>query len=182
MPSRPGSSPNIIPDRAEILVNLRSSHPAVRAHLLEAVTRVVTAEARGSRAPRDPEVETVLSAPAAVNDADASARTGAALERALGAGAVDPGPVTGSEDVGILATSAGAPLVYWLLGGADPAPFRGATTIDAVARVVGTLPSNHSPFAPVVEPTLRVGVQALTTAALEWLLRLTARAPRRARA
>ena len=34
---------------------------------------------------------------------------------------VDPGVVTGSEDVGILAVEAGAPCVYWVLGGADPA-------------------------------------------------------------
>jgi len=27
---------------------------------------------------------------------------------------VDPGPVTGSEDVGVLATAAGAPIVFWL--------------------------------------------------------------------
>ncbi len=32
------------------------------------------------------------------------------------------------------------------------------------------LPSNHSPlFAPVIEPTIRTGVAALTTAARAWL-------------
>ena len=37
-------------------------------------------------------------------------------------------------------------------------------------RVVTGLPSNHSPqFAPVEDPTLRIGVDALVAAATEWL-------------
>ena len=60
-----------------------------------------------------------------------------ALESVVGAGRlVDPGPVTGSEDVGVLAAAAGAPLVYWLLGGADPAAFAGAATPSSCWRVV----------------------------------------------
>jgi hippurate hydrolase len=60
--------------------------------------------------------------------------------------------------------------VFWLLGGADPARFAGATSADDMAAVVADLPSNHSPFyAPVIEPTLRVGVAALVAAAHVWL-------------
>ncbi len=82
----------------------------------------------------------------------------------------DPGPTTGSEDVGVLAAGAGAPIVFWLLGGADPALFAGASGLPDVARIVAGLPSNHSPlFAPVPEPTLQVGVAALTAAARAWL-------------
>ncbi len=70
----------------------------------------------------------------------------------------------------MLATAAGAPCVYWLLGGADPAGFDGATTIDEVAARSRDLPSNHSPmFAPVIEPTLSTGIGALATAARIWL-------------
>jgi hypothetical protein len=37
--------------------------------------------------------------------------------------------------------------------------------------IVETLPSNHSPlFAPQIEPTLRTGVAALTSAARAWLV------------
>ncbi|MDT7614830.1 MAG: hypothetical protein QOF00_2277, partial [Pseudonocardiales bacterium] len=103
-----------------------------------------------------------------VNEEQAAARTAAALG-AVGP-VVDPGLVTGSEDVGLFATAAGVPCVYWLLGGADPAAFAGATTRDELVAVVATLPSNHSPlFAPVVEPTLTTGVAALVAAAREWL-------------
>jgi hippurate hydrolase len=83
---------------------------------------------------------------------------------------VDPGLVTGSEDVGLLATGGGAPCVFWLLGGADPAPFAAVRSVDEMARTVAEQPSNHSPFyAPVVEPTLRIGVAALVAAARTWL-------------
>ena len=166
-----GTKANIIPDDAELLLNIRSYDESVRTHLLEAIERVVRAEAEASRAPRPPEIEVFESAPAVINDPDAVTRTRGALESVVGAGRlVDPGPVTGSEDVGVLAAAAGAPLVYWLLGGADPAAFAGAATPEQLMRVVAGLPSNHSPqFAPAEDPTLRIGVAALVAAATEWL-------------
>ena len=83
---------------------------------------------------------------------------------------IDPGPVTGSEDVGVLASAGQAPLVFWLLGGADPAAFAGASTPGELLRTVAGLPSNHSPrYAPVEDPTLRLGVAVLTAAATAWL-------------
>ncbi|MGB3438838.1 MAG: hypothetical protein WBA97_08815 [Actinophytocola sp.] len=83
---------------------------------------------------------------------------------------MDPGLVTGSEDVGVLATSAGAPLVYWLLGGADPAAFEGTTSVEEIRARVAAQPANHSPlFAPVISPTLDLGTAALTAATRTWL-------------
>lgn len=78
-------------------------------------------------------------------------------------------PAAGSEDAGLLATAAGAPLYYWWLGGWDPEEFQ---TALAAGRLAQDIPSNHSPhFVPVVRPTLTMGVQALTTAALNQLSR-----------
>ncbi|MFY0407438.1 hypothetical protein [Solicola sp. PLA-1-18] len=74
--------------------------------------------------------------------------------------------MTGSEDVGVPAAAAGAPTVFWLLGGADLAAFAGATGIDDVRGTMAELPSNHSPaYAPVLDPTLDVGVACLVEAA-----------------
>ena len=82
---------------------------------------------------------------------------------------VDPGTMTGSEDVGVLAESAGVPCAFWFLGGADPALFSDATGIAELLEVVRDPPSNHSPFySPVIDPTLRLGVEALLTAFKEW--------------
>lgn len=163
-----GTKENIVPGHAELGLTVRSFDPEVRARVLAAVERVVRAEAAASGAPREPEIELSDPFPPLVNDPAAAERTATALG---GAGfVVDPGPVTGSEDVGVLATASGAPCSYWLLGGADPALFAGATTRDELAAVVRTLPSNHAPdFAPVVEPTLTVGVAALVAAARKWL-------------
>ena len=168
---RAGSKENIIPDDAELLLSIRSFERPVRDQVIAAVDRIVRAEALASGAPADPDITVLESFPAVVNDAAACARTTGFFAADLGQGLVlDPGPVTGSEDVGILASAAGAPLVYWLLGGADPAAFAGAAGIDEVARIVRGLPSNHSPqFAPVIEPTLGTGVAALVSAARGWL-------------
>jgi hippurate hydrolase len=168
---RAGVKSNIIPADAELLLSLRTFDPAVRETALTAIRRIVAAEAAASGAPKEPEIVLEESFPPLVNDAAASERTREALSRVLGAGrVVDPGVVTGSEDVGAFATAAGVPLVYWLLGGADPALFAGAASPAELERIAGGLPSNHSPlFAPVIDPTLRVGVAALVTAAHEWM-------------
>jgi amidohydrolase len=166
-----GTKNNIIPDEAELLLSVRTSDTAVRAKVLTAIERIVRAEAQASGATREPLVELTESAPAVVNDAAAVDRTRGALASVVGPGrVVDPGPVTGSEDVGVLATAAGAPIVFWLLGGADPAAFAGASGLEDIARIAVGLPSNHSPlYAPVEDPTIRIGVDALSAAAREWL-------------
>ncbi len=171
-----GTKANIIPDHAELLLNVRSYDPGVRDRVLAAITRIIEGEARLAGAKRPPRIEAVESTPAVVNDADGVAHTLPALEAVVGPGrVVDPGPVTGSEDVGVLASAAGAPCVFWLLGGADPALFAQARSVDEIRELTTSLPSNHSPqYAPVTEPTIQVGVRALVGAACAWL---GARAP-----
>jgi amidohydrolase len=168
---RAGTKDNIIPDEAELRLTIRTFDTAVRDRVIAAVERIVRAEAAASGAPADPEITVTESFPAVVNDAAACDRVREAFGACFGQGlVVDPGPVTGSEDVGLLATAADAPCAYWLLGGADPALFAGAATIADIAAIVAGLPSNHSPqFAPVIDPTLRTGAAALTCAARAWL-------------
>ncbi len=166
-----GTAVNIIPDRAELGFSIRTFSTDVRDRVLAAIERIARGEAAAAGAPIPPDVELTSSFPVLVNDEAACARTLPAL-RSVSPVVVDPGPVTGSEDVGMFATAAGAPCVYWLLGGADPAGFDGATTIDELAARSRDLPSNHSPmFAPVIEPTLSTGIGALTAAARIWLQR-----------
>jgi amidohydrolase len=170
---RAGTKENIIPDDAELLVSIRSFEPEVRRQLLDAIDRVVRAEANASGAERDPEITLSYGFPALLNDAAAVARTRPALATVAGQHRVfDPGVVTGSEDVGLLASAAGAPCAFWLLGGADPADFADARSPEEVLARVAQLPSNHSPlFAPVIEPTLTSGVAGLVAAARTWLPR-----------
>src|SRR3954451_5886362 len=166
---RAGTAANIIPDRAELQLSIRTTGAQVRTRVLAAVERIVRGEAVAAGAPRDPEITLGVSFPAVVNDPDAATRTQPALE-AVSQMVLDPGLVTGSEDVGVLATAAGAPCVFWILGGADPAGFEGATTVEQIAAKTLELPSNHSPmYAPQVVPTLDIGAAALVAAARKWL-------------
>jgi hippurate hydrolase len=166
---RAGSTANVIPEQAELLLSVRSYDERVRRQVLAAVERIVRAESAASGAPAEPEIEYQNRTPAVVNDAAACARLAEVFNAGVGL-TLDPGPIAGSEDVGLLATAAGAPCGYWLLGGADPALFAGVTTLDEARIVVDRLPANHSPrFAPLPEPTLRTGVAALAAAARAWL-------------
>lgn len=166
-----GTRENTIPDEAELLLSVRTFDDAVRTKTLAAIERIVRAEAAASGAQSDPEITVQGSSPAVVNDAGACARLGEAFSGGLGQVLVlDPGPVTGSEDVGLLATASGAPCAYWLLGGSDPALFANAGSIAGAETIVRSLPANHSPlFAPVIDPTLRTGIAALDCAARAWL-------------
>ncbi|MBP1325881.1 hippurate hydrolase [Leucobacter exalbidus] len=166
-----GLASNIIPESAELQLSIRTFSADVRTQVLAAVERIVRGEALTAGAEREPLIESLHSFPAVVNDAAAVGvlRESFAthLERVM---VVDPGVVTGSEDVGILAQEAGAPCAYWILGGANPALFAGLTSITEIAARVGEQPSNHSPqYAPVIRPTLDIGVRALETAARAWL-------------
>jgi amidohydrolase len=168
---RAGTKENIVPDEAELLIGVRTFESSVRDSVLGAVERIIRAEAAASGATREPEITLTGSFPPVVNDVQACARTRPAFEELLGPDrVVDPGLVTGSEDVGLLASGSGAPCVFWLLGGADPDAFAGAASADELATFVAEQPSNHSPFyAPRIEPTLGVGVAALVVAARTWL-------------
>ena len=168
---RAGTVENIIPDEAELLLSVRTFDEQVRAKTLAAIGRIVRGEAATAGAPADPEITALVSTPPVINDPAACARLTEAFSACFGAGLVlDPGLVSGSEDVGLFASEAGAPCAYWLLGGADPALFANITSMEEARAIVNGLPSNHSPrFAPVIEPTLRTGVTALTCAARAWL-------------
>jgi hippurate hydrolase len=164
-----GTAANIVPDTATLSANLRSFDPEVRSRTLAAIERIVNAEAQASNAPRPPETTHTDHFPALTNDPEATAQLASAFASQLPVLVIDPGSITGSEDVGAFASAAQAPCVYWLLGGADPALFAGATSEDELREVVRSIPSNHSPhYAPVPLPTLRVGVDALVTAARIW--------------
>ncbi|NYI03601.1 amidohydrolase [Allostreptomyces psammosilenae] len=165
---RAGDKDNVIPDEAELRLTVRTYTEEVRATVLAAVERIVRGEAAAAGAPREPEITHVSAFPALVNDAAATERVVRAFRDHFGPDAVrDSGPVTGSEDCGVLATAAGAPLCYWFLGGWDPDQYAAAQARGAVAREI---PSNHSPrFAPVLHPTLATGVTTLLLASHAWL-------------
>ncbi|PJN34676.1 amidohydrolase [Streptomyces sp. CB02959] len=160
-----GDTANVIPDRAVVRLSVRSFDQNVRTAVLAAVERIARAEAAASDAPREPETKVLDSFPVTVNDTAVLTEVNEGFTRLFGEQRVFAyEPATGSEDAGLLASAAEAPLYYWWLGGWDPDEFR---TALAAGRLAQDIPSNHSPrFVPVARPTLTTGVQALTAAAL----------------
>ncbi len=141
---RAGYAENVIPDDATITLNFRAFDPSVQQRLTDGARRIIDAEAVASGAPRPPSYQTLSSFPVTVNDPGLTASVVPVLPDP-----VEIEPMMGSEDFGLFGTAAGAPSMFWGVAGS----FDGA-------------PGNHSPqFAPQIEPTLPVGVAAMTAAA-----------------
>ncbi|MFS8103857.1 amidohydrolase [Lentzea alba] len=156
-----GTKENVIPETAELGINIRSFSEHIRGTVRAAVERIVRAEAAASGAPREPEFDWHDGMPVLVSDPDATEKTVAAFAGHFGRERLIPGAVVNaSEDVGHYGTAAGVPTVFWFFGGID---FSAWEPGRAVAM-------NHSPeFAPDIEPTLTIGVDALVVAARAWL-------------
>lgn len=163
-----GTLANIIAPEAELLITTRTFSSGVRQRVHDAMHRVIQAEAAASGAPRPPEVLLTQTYPVLVNDPVATARTIAAIGRAVGEEMLVEQPlIMGAEDFGAYGTAAGVPSCFWYVGGTDPALFAAA---EQAGRLEEDVPSNHSPlFAPVIEPTLSAGIAAMVAAAREWL-------------
>ena len=151
-----GSSPNVISDRAELLINVRAYDNAVRDTILQAIDRIVRAECQASGSPQEPTFETIATFPLTVNDPQVTQAVTQAFTQAFGADRVhELAPVPASEDFSRIPAAFGVPFTFWGNGGFLP----GMT-------VVG----NHNPaFAPAIQPTLRTGTEAAIAAALAYV-------------
>lgn len=163
-----GTKENIIAEDAELTLSVRSFEPAVRERVLASIERIVHGVAHTHGAPKPPEVTLRYSFPALRNDAEATATVTDAFAAHFGAGRVVGGPlVTASEDFGIFGDRGGFPSVFWLVGGTDADTY---LTALAEGRVDQDIPNNHSPhYAPVQDPTIEAGVEAMVVAACCWL-------------
>jgi amidohydrolase len=162
-----GTKENVIPDEAIIKLNVRTFDEGVRTHVLDAIKRIVEAEAQASGAPRPPEITPLDRYQLVRNDPDAVARLRAAFRTHFGdERVIDIPPISASEDFGSFGSEWQAPSVFWTVGGTDPDTYRKAKEAGRLSE----LPTNHNPrFAPVIHPTLETGVETLLAAACAWL-------------
>lgn len=162
-----GTKENVIPDEAVIKLNVRTFDEGVRKHVLEAIKRIVNAEAEASGAPKAPEFTVLDQYQLVRNDAGAAGRVRQAFEDHFGEQTVvDIPPISASEDFGSFGSEWHAPAVFWTVGGTDADLYRHAKEAGRLAE----LPTNHNPrFAPVLHPALEMGVEALLAAAQAWL-------------
>lgn len=167
-----GTKDNVIPDDAELGINVRSFTEEVRSTTLSAITRIVNAESVASNADRAPEVATLHSFPVTTIDDAVMQEVATTFRSHFGDARVleVPQPVAASEDVGLFGSALGVPTAFWFWGGYDEARIQESVTTG------NPLPTNHSPeFAPAIEPTLSTGVEALALAALSQLAQRPAR-------
>ncbi|RAO71831.1 uncharacterized protein BHQ10_007843 [Talaromyces amestolkiae] len=162
-----GTAPNVIPAHAELHLSIRFTSTEQRNIIVEGIQRVVKAECLASKSPQEPIFDISESTNPMVNDILATEAVSNSFKAHFGADHFPMAKVVpAAEDFSYLATSIGKPYCFWFLGGHDGEDYdrrKKEGTLDSV-------PSIHSPFfAPVVQPTLTTGAEALVTAALTFL-------------
>ena len=150
-----GTKSNVIPDRATLLVNLRTYDTGTRARVVAAVERVVRGECAAAGSPQEPTFDYYDQFPLTDNDPAVTGKVTEAFRAHFGEDRVMPlGRVPASEDFSRIPDAFGAPYTYWGVGGFAP----------------GTAVPNHSPFfAPLIQPTLDAGTEAVVVAAMAYL-------------
>lgn len=168
---RAGDAENIIPETAELKINVRTVDAKVREHVLAGIKRIVEAESAASDAPKRPTFTPTSRFPFTVNDDKLTSALEHSFSTHFGEDkhsyTREVERLKGSEDFPILGTSIGKPCCYWVYGGTDPEHWDRCEREERLGKGV---PINHSPFfAPVIMPTLKVGAEAYVVAALTWL-------------
>lgn len=166
--SNAGTKSNIIPDRAELLLNPRTYDTALRKRIMASIERIVRGECAASGSPKDPEFEYYDQFPLTDNDADTTTKATNAFLELFGADRVfHAEPYTASEDFSRIPDAFGIPYTYWTVGSVPAEKYRAAV---AKGTVASDIPANHSPFfAPAIDPTLEAGTRAQAVAALAYL-------------
>lgn len=156
-----GTKHNIIPDRCQLQLTVRSYSPEVRSQLHEAIRRKAKAIAMASGAP-EPEIHITEGTPAVYNDNELAARVEKAFRRALGDNSVTQAELSmGGEDFSHFSRG-GVPILMFRLGTVE------ARRLARYRELGQEPPSLHSPlYYPDVEPTLHTGIIALTSAVLD---------------
>ena len=151
-----GSKSNIIPDRAVLLVNVRTYALEVRQRVVASIERIVRGECEAAGSPAPPTFEYYDQFPLTDNDPAVTATVSAAFRSHFGdARVIELGRVTASEDFSRIPDAFGSPYTYWGVGGVAP----GQRAYP-----------NHSPyFAPAIQPTLDAGTEAIVVATLAYL-------------
>ncbi len=160
-----GTKHNIIPETADLQLTVRSYKDEVRKKTLDSIRQMATDICKAMGCPRPPDVKVHDDefTPAGYNDPELTAGAVEIFKAAFGADKVlQKPPSMGGEDFGQFAKEAGVPGFMFGLGTID------AAAIERSKQPGGApLASIHSSkFAPLPEPTIRTGVEAMTSLAL----------------
>ena len=163
-----GTKHNIIPDEVKMQLTVRTYKSEVRDRVLKAIDQIAKgiASAGGVPADRAPIVNVLKDqfTPATYNNPDLTKRLVGVWKNVLGTDNVEiVDPTMGGEDFAEYSLpDHSIPAVDFHIGAVDP------EKIAQFKREGKELPSLHSSkFAPVPEPTIRVGIIGMTSAVLE---------------
>ena len=162
-----GTKHNIIPDEVKMQLTVRTYKSEVRDRVLADIDRIAKgcAAAAGIPADRMPIMEVQKDGtPATYNNPELTKRLVEVWKKQLGAANVDiVDPTMGGEDFAEYSLpDHSIPAVDFHIGAVDP------EKIAQFKKEGKELPSLHSSkFAPVPEPTIRVGIVGMTSAVLE---------------
>ena len=154
-----GTKGNVIPDDAVLKINVRSFDDGVRARVLDAIKRIVTAEATASGAPQPPSFTSFDHFDLTVNDPATANHVGEAFRAHFGADRVtqltDPLPV--SEDFGLFGQEWKVPSLFWYVGGTDPGVYAGQRRPAGLPRTSPptTVPSSRPSCTRLSKPAFR---------------------------
>jgi metal-dependent amidase/aminoacylase/carboxypeptidase family protein len=163
-----GTKHNIVPDEVKMQLTVRTYKPEVRERVLAAIERIAKgiAAAGGIPPERAPSVSVSKDqfCPATYNNPELTKRLVAVWKKSLGDENVEiVDPTMGGEDFSEYSLpDHSIPAVDFHIGAVEPAK------IAEHKQAGKELPSLHSSkFAPVPEPTIRVGIIGMTAAVLE---------------
>jgi amidohydrolase len=163
-----GTKHNIIPDEVKMQLTVRSYKAETRERVLAAIERIAKGIAAAGGVPPDRAPIVSVSkdqfTPATYNNPDLTKRLVAVWKKSLGDENVEMVNATmGGEDFSEYSLpDHSIPAVDFHIGAVD------ATKIAEFKEAGKELPTLHSSkFAPVPEPTIRVGIIGMTTAVLE---------------
>jgi amidohydrolase len=162
-----GTRSNIIPDEVKLKLTVRTYKEEVRQKIIASIERITKEIALAAGLPPElaPEIYfSRLPFPAVYNNPELTQRLTDTFTKALGPeNVLEYPPMMGSEDFSYYGLDGyQIPTCFFFLGTADPSEV-------ARSRQDGVpLPYLHSPlFAPIPEPSIKTGVKAMTSAALE---------------
>ncbi|CAG8103449.1 unnamed protein product [Penicillium salamii] len=162
-----GQTENIIADRAEIGLDFRTVKLETREQIISAIKRIVEAECMASGSPKPPIFAPTRRFPPTNNDNDLTSKLATSFESHFENFDGDTPRTNVSEDFSTLATCKDLPSCFWFIGGIDPEIWDKAQRGDSDTEEIA---GNHSAlFAPVIQPTMRAGVDALCLGALTFL-------------
>ena len=164
-----GDSDNVIADDVTLAVDVRNASSTARGTVLSSIKRIMNHESESSRAVKEPTIEFTRQYPVTVNDNEATKKIIEAFGGYFDSKSFNPeiSRCGASEDFSNLARAVDKPYCFWTYGGIDADLYDKA---EEEGRLQEDIPANHSAkFAPVIMPTLQVGLDAYAAGALAWL-------------